>query len=111
MLLIVLGTFLRYVKMGDQSFTMFALGGPAKSIGILFIVIGFLSGLFSYFGKDKVWWLSIINLWVSGLAAFLIFAHIGKLGKEATVMGMCVYVIAAGTIVSFASSVLGIAKK
>jgi hypothetical protein len=112
MAIIIIGTFLPYVTVGEQSFTMFSLGGPAKTVAILFIVLGLLSGVFAFFGKGKAWWLSILNLIVSGLAALLILVHINKLGKEAAnVIGISVYVIAMGAVIGVVSSVMGIMKK
>lgn len=111
-LIVIIGTFLPYAIVAEQSLNMFSMGDSAKTVAILFIVLAILSTIFGYFGKNKVWWLSIINLVFAGIGALLIFIHIGKLHQETNLqVGMCVYVIALGFIVSLASSVLGIIRK
>jgi hypothetical protein len=77
----------------------------------VFIVFACISAITGFFGKDKVWWLSIVNLLFSGMGALLIFLHIGKLHKEGLDIGISVYAIALGFIAGLVSSVLGIMRK
>ncbi|MCI5059194.1 MAG: hypothetical protein MRY83_23985 [Flavobacteriales bacterium] len=111
LVIILIGTFLPYVEVGDQSFTMFGLNKQAKTVAIVFIVLGVLGGLFSFLGKGKVWWLSIISLLIFGLTAYVVFAHLGKLGKSEMAIGVSMYAIATGAVVGLISGGLGIAKK
>ena len=111
-LLVIIGTFLPYASVGGNSLSMFSIGDSAKTVAILFIVLACLCTVFGFFGKNKVWWLSIINLVFAAIGALLIFLHIGKLHKETDLqVGMSVYVIALGFTVSLVSSVLGIMRK
>jgi cytochrome bd-type quinol oxidase subunit 2 len=111
-LIVIIGTFLPYATVGGNSLNMFSMGDSAKTVAIVFIVLAGLSAIFGYFGKNKVWWLSIINLVFASIGALLIFLHIGKLHKETDLqVGMCVYIIALGFTVSLVSSLLGIMRK
>jgi cytochrome bd-type quinol oxidase subunit 2 len=111
-LIVIIGTFLPYATAGEQTLTMFSMGQTAKTVAITFIVLAGLCTIFGFFGKDKAWWLSIVNMVFAAIGALLIFMHISKLHKESDLnIGLCVYVIALGFIICLASSVLGIKRK
>jgi hypothetical protein len=111
-LIVIIGTFLPYASVAGNSLTMFTMGDSAKTVAIVFIVLAGISAILGFFGKNKAWWLSIINLIFAGIGALLIFMHIGKLHRENELeIGMCVYTIAIGFMISLASSALGIMRK
>lgn len=107
----IIAAFLPYIKIGEETFNMFSMGKDAKSVAILLIIMAIISGLLSFFGKNKVWWLSFINLIVSSLAAFLIFAHLNHLKENETSISIAIYIFAVGFVICVVASVLGILKK